>query len=372
MPRKSRPVPPYPDKPHRSGQARIHWKGRDIYLGRFGSPESRRKYASIVGQLAAGGEIESVAADPTVADVVAAWSQHAQVSYRPESREPTDIAGALAPALRMFGSIRAADFDARCLKSVRAAMVSSSWMTAAEKKIRAERGKQVEWSVSYVNHQTCRIKTVWRWAESEGLVSAGSWERLRSLRPLDGRDNVRRTSPRSPVEWERVEATLPRLSPVVRAMVLVQWWSGSRPGEVCRMRKDEVDTSRDIWFFRPTRHKSKWRGDDAVRAIPLEGQRALLPWLDAADGGYVFRPHKSRGEYYESGYGQAIARACEKAGVAPWTPYQLRHAFKLRITRQFGLDAARAAMGQSSLGSTNGYARQQDLETAARVAKEAG
>jgi hypothetical protein len=40
--------PAYPKKAHASGQARIRFRGRDYYLGKFGSEE----YARLVGDLA--------------------------------------------------------------------------------------------------------------------------------------------------------------------------------------------------------------------------------------------------------------------------------------------------------------------------------
>jgi hypothetical protein len=53
-------------------------------------------------------------------------------------------------------------------------------------------------------------------------------------------------------------------------------------------------------------------------------------------------------------------------------PYQLRHSAKERITRTEGLDAARAVLGQLSLGTTNLYARQQDVEKATSVMSRMG
>jgi integrase len=61
-----------------------------------------------------------------------------------------------------------------------------------------------------------------------------------------------------------------------------------------------------------------------------------------------------------------VANGSKKAGVKV-TPYQGRHSFKARVTREHGLDCARAALGQKSLGTTNGYAAELDLE----LAKEA-
>jgi site-specific recombinase XerC len=53
-------------------------------------------------------------------------------------------------------------------------------------------------------------------------------------------------------------------------------------------------------------------------------------------------------------------------------PYQLRHGAKQRITRSSGLDAARAVLGQQSIGTTNLYASQQDVVMAAEVMAQLG
>jgi hypothetical protein len=51
MPRKRNHVPAYRlHKP--SGQARVIINGEHIYLGRYGSPESREKFARLIAELA--------------------------------------------------------------------------------------------------------------------------------------------------------------------------------------------------------------------------------------------------------------------------------------------------------------------------------
>jgi integrase len=77
-----------------------------------------------------------------------------------------------------------------------------------------------------------------------------------------------------------------------------------------------------------------------------------------------------RGRYTVEGFVRAVCRACVAAGITPWTPYQVRNLAKLMATRECGLDAARAFLGQESLGTTNGYAAGIDLDLAARVVKK--
>lgn len=58
-------IPSYPRRPHRSGQARITVHKKDIYLGRWGSKESKKEYARIVAELAAENPSPSPPIDPS-------------------------------------------------------------------------------------------------------------------------------------------------------------------------------------------------------------------------------------------------------------------------------------------------------------------
>jgi len=60
-----------------------------------------------------------------------------------------------------------------------------------------------------------------------------------------------------------------------------------------------------------------------------------------------------------------------EAGVEPWTPHLLRHSFATRVRRQFGLDAARAALGHAGAQVTLDYA-ELDWRTAEQVARRLG
>src|SRR4029077_3535246 len=86
------------------------------------------------------------------------------------------------------------------------------------------------------------------------------------------------------------------------------------------------------------------------------------------------RPDAKRkpGECYTPrGVHHAIARGCEKAGVAPWHTHQLRHSAALNILREFGPEAARSTLGHRTLNLTLHYAGI-DLEKAKEVARKIG
>ena len=86
----------------------------------------------------------------------------------------------------------------------------------------------------------------------------------------------------------------------------------------------------------------------------------------------VPRPRREPGDRYTvDSYRRAIVRGCRKAGVEPWTPHLLRHSFATRVRRQFGLDAARAALGHAGAQVTLDYA-ELDWRTAEQVARRLG
>jgi hypothetical protein len=116
MARPKNPVPDYQlHKP--SGQARVRIDGRDVYLGRYDSPESRREYARIVAELTSSTATQTVAAvvrGATVNEVLAGFWRHAQDHYRRPDGTPTnelkEYRLALRPVATLYGHTPAAEF----------------------------------------------------------------------------------------------------------------------------------------------------------------------------------------------------------------------------------------------------------------------
>ena len=90
---------------------------------------------------------------------------------------------------------------------------------------------------------------------------------------------------------------LPFLRPPVVAMVKLQRLTGMRPGEVVLMRPCDLDISGAVWIYRPSRHKTKWRGKDRTVCLGPQVQAMLKPFLESIP------PSRKRGN--------------GKAGVAP-------------------------------------------------------
>ena len=77
----------------------------------------------------------------------------------------------------------------------------------------------------------------------------------------------------------------PRYLPTVVAdMVRFQRATGCRPGEVCIVRPCDVDTTGDVWSYRPQSHKTEHHGRQRVILISAGGHRvAYRQDLDRAD-----------------------------------------------------------------------------------------
>jgi len=81
-------------------------------------------------------------------------------------------------------------------------------------------------------------------------------------------------------------------------------------------------------------------------------------------------PKIKAGAYYQvATYGRAIERACERAGVPPWSPNQLRHLAATNITREFGIDVARSVLGHGSISTTEIYAEMDATKARDAMAK---
>jgi integrase len=75
--------------------------------------------------------------------------------------------------------------------------------------------------------------------------------------------------------------------------------------------------------------------------------------------------------YHPRAYTAAIAVAAKKAGIPHWHPNQLRHAHATRVRKEFGLEAAGAALGHSKMSATEVYA-ERDTQLAITVAMKLG
>jgi len=412
-------VPKY--RKHRaSGQAIVTIRGRDHYLGPHNTKASKVEYDRIIAEFLANGRqaLHAEAHEFTVIELSARYVEFAKSYYRKRdgSRSPTldTIVRDLQFLCESYGRQPAFEFGPLALKAIRQIMVGKGQ------------------SRGYVNERTDRIKRMFKWAVSEQLVPAETYQALAAIDGLrKGRTEARETTPILPVDDTVVDATLEYMPSVVADMVMVQRHTGARPAEICILRPCDLDRSDEVWMYKPKAHKTEHHGHDRLIHIGPRAQAILLRYLARDAQESCFRPcdsekkrlaeqHSKRltpknqgngpgknrkrkpkrepGNRYETAsYRRAIHRACDKAFPHPdlggsirkdmtdeqvkqlkqwqsarrWSPNQLRHAMATVTRSEFGLEAAQVILGHRSAEITQVYA-ESDAAKGREVARKIG
>jgi integrase len=242
----------------------------------------------------------------------------------------------------------------------------------------------------YCNRLTNAVVRLFKWAVSQELVDISSHQRLKTLEPLRiGETDAPETKPVMAANLDDVRKTVEFLPPQLRAVIRIQLATGARPSEILNMKPGEIDRSGSEWIYRPKQHKNAKRGKS--RAIPLVGdaKEAVIDYLNRDPESYCFSPKEAvdwwnaqkradrkskvqpsqrdrsnpnatklpRDCYDKNSLGRAIARACKKAGVPSWHPYQLRHLAGTLVRDALGAEAAQALLGHSNIKMTEHYAK---------------
>jgi integrase len=384
------------------GLAVVTLGGKDFYCGKFGSRASRREYDRLVGEWLAGGRPQ-VAGGPqrlTMAELLLRYMEYAKGYYLPPSREIEGITLALRPLKEKYGHTLAADFGPLSLRAVR-----DSWVRAGLAR-------------KHINSRVGKILRLFRFAVSHELVPVSVRDALKAVEPLTfGHTTAVESPPREAVHEAVFRATLPHLSPTVRAMLELLWWTGARPSEVCAMRSADVDRSGETWVYRPRSHKTAHRGHERRVFLGPQSQWVLEPWLREDGEEFVFQPREavaaqrrgwskdhrtaatrakaaankrraaaearraktgssrpaSRREagdrYTPQRLANAVRRACIKHKLPRWTPYMIRHATATRIEATIDFDTARKVLGQRSAAVTQRYVHSDGQAASAAMAK---
>ncbi len=392
-----------------SGKAVVRLNGKDIYLGPYGSPESHDEYqrAITLWRLNVTSHEEQrptrileAGFDLPISKVLLRYKTFAE-SYYVKNGKPTkelaDMKYALRPLRQLFGDTLARDFGPLKLKMVRQAMVDS------------------DLSRGVINNRMNRVKRFFKWAVAEELVPPSVYEGLRAVTGLKyGRTEARETDPIKPVADEHIEIILAEVSPQVAAMVQLQRLTGMRPCETVMIRKQDIDTSSDIWLYEPFDHKNLWRGHRRMIALGPKCQELLKPYLANRIDGYLFSPKEAeaqrnairkanrqspmtpsqrrrkpkvfstrakRDNYDTDSYRRAIKYGIKKVNkrlevekqplIPEWCPLQVRHSRATELNEIYGIEAAAVSLGHAHADVTKVYA-ERNLKLAIEVAKKAG
>src|SRR5690606_6321193 len=137
----------------------------------------------------------------------------------------------------------------------------SRWLAT----LRSEDGS-LRYNRTSIRHFLGCVRRIWKWGVEARGGSAERWQSLRAVGPPKPGE-AREPKKVLPADPASVAAVLPHLPPVPRAVVQLLRTTAARPTEILTMRPADLDTSGDIWWHRPPRHKNTHRGK--TRAIPL-------------------------------------------------------------------------------------------------------
>jgi integrase len=362
-----------------SGQAYLTIRGRQVFLGKFGTPESIQRYQQEIAGLAA--DTAPAPVDVSIAELIERYWLHVR-TYYVKGGKPTSehhcIKSALKPLLELHSLTPASEADQRMVKQVRQRMIEAGW------------------SRTTINQHVKRIGRMFHWAADCGHVDAAVYQRVACVQSLrKGRTEVRETDPVKPVPDAHVDAILPHVADSLSTMIRLQRLTGMRPAEVCAMRGCDLDTTGKVWTYTPGTHKTEHHGHDRVVHLGPQAQDLIRPLLRHDLTAHLFSPRREaaaslkhgdrskrglrledrqrppRDAYTPDSYRRAIGRACRLAGVPHWAPNQLRHAAATRVRREFGLDGAQVILGHSQARITQLYAAV-DNERAREIALKVG
>jgi integrase len=240
-----------------------------------------------------------------------------------------------------------------------------------------------------INQRMSRVKRCFKWGVAEELIPGATFHALQAVDgPRHGRSDARETEPIKPVPIAHVEATIAQAPPVVADMIRLQLLTGMRSGDLIIMRGINLETSGQVWVYKPSSHKTHHHGHSRVIAIGPLGQAIIKKYLKHDLQAFLFSPQESEKvryinvrakrkpfvpfsrfamrkqpcdtrlneKYSVYSYRRAVTRAAIHAGVPSWHPHQLRHTAATEIRKEFGIDGARAVLSHRAAAITEVYA----------------
>lgn len=369
-----------------SGQGVVELNGVEVYLGKWGLPETEQRYHRTISEWIANGRRRSVPEhEITITELVLQYWEYAESYYASQDGKPSEHLACIKPALRLlrelYGDTPAAEFGPKRLRAL-----------------------QSQWAAAKLSLHTCNarlqfVKRLFRWASSLEKVPPSLWHGLTCVEGLRaGRSGAKAAKVVAPVEMEHVNAIREHVAPPVWAMIQLQIFTGARSGELVKLRPCDVDRQGEVWQASLKEHKGAWRGKARVIAFGPLAQAVLRPFLLRPSDSFCFSPKESmawhaarcekhrrpnqkpnprkterqvRDHYDPAGYRRAVVRACEEAGVPHWFPHQLRHLAATRIREQYGLEGAQVVLGHAHMKITEVYA-EANQQKARDIVKEIG
>lgn len=205
----------------------------------------------------------------------------------------------------------------------------------------------------------CQLRQFLRYCRDQGLLTA-------ALDQIDTPRKYRDERPPRAIPWDQAQALLRSIDRGSRmgcrdhAMLYLMTHYGLRTGEVCALRCEDVDLSRQILAVRQSKTRQ-------LLTLPLTASaiRVLRRYLAFArprtDAPFMFLTMNAPiRPLYRSAVAASFQRYVRLSGLplAQYSPYCLRHGLAMRLLgRGVGIKAIGDLLGHRTLDSTSAYLR---------------
>lgn len=163
------------------------------------------------------------------------------------------------------------------------------------------------------------IRRMCNWAVSRGDLDRAPTDRMEKPEQSDPRDRAL-SEDEIRLFWRDLHKAIPIVS-VQRALKL-QLLLGQRVGEVCGMRKTELDLRAPAWNIPAERSKNKYPHTVPLPPLAMETIEEAL--ADAGDSAFVFPDPKTGGAFTSTAVATMIVGAHAKIGIEHFTSHDLR------------------------------------------------
>jgi len=309
--------------------------GREVWLGRWGSPEADAKYRQLLATWATGGAaVEAVTPKPRRRPdpVVAATpdrNEHLTVgallvryllevkAERPVDRKHAKwwLARSIANALEGRRSIPLDQFGPKMLAEVQREL--------AEQPMPRKCGGHSKRSRAQVAKLVNGIRAMFQWAVAEELVTPDRLVALRSVKPPKA-GKVREGDPREPVTDEHIEAAQAHMPPVAAAIVQFCRLTACRPSEAMALRMADVEQLAGVWKWTLAKHKNAHRGKRRVIAIGHRAAAIVRQWSAGKSGTALVFTREGVGRRPPSRAAATIPMQGDPRKELPWDAELLR------------------------------------------------
>lgn len=354
--------------------------GQKLYCGRWGLKETTATYKRLLGEwLAAGCRLPVEPDAITILECADIYTDYINEIYQNSRSTRERVHNVMQLLIEKYGRMEASKFTAIHLRALREELINPVNDPDRKKKRRPL-------VVKSINERCDIIVKMFRYLASMDMIPPTPAQKCAMLDHLKAsHPGVKVSKQVEPVPRADVEKTIVYLNRSTAAIVKLMLLTGARPGEICCLRQCDFNTTGDMWKVTLKQHKTAHKGKVRTLVFGKEAQEILRPffllrkpdeplfspkdhWEERHENATTPRrvnqadtPRISDrvvGDVYDTtALRKAITRAAKKAGVTPWHPHQVRHTRASELREQFGIEAAVACLGHSTVRATEIYAK---------------